>query len=81
MSRDQGPTNCCTGRCNQGRACVLHTTNGGMASDGMHITMDDANQPWDWFDGALKTVARCVLVFAAVAIVCAAAGFVSVFFK
>ena len=62
MSRDQGPTDCCTGQCNQGRACIMRTTNDGMV-DGLHVTMYEPAQPWDWIDRMLTAVMRnCVWV-------------------
>ena len=81
MSRDQGPTDCCTGQCNQGRACIMRTENGGM-TDGLHVTMyEPANQPWDWIDQVIGGIAWCVLFLAVAAIFGFFAGFASAFFK
>ena len=81
MSRDQGPTDCCNGRCNQGRACIMRTENGSM-TDGLPITMYEPAQPWDWIDRMLTAVMRnCVRVVLFCLAAGLVAGFLSAFFK
>ena len=59
----------------------IEQTNGGMV-DGLHVTMYEPAQPWDWIDRMLTAVMRnCVRVVLFCLAAGLVAGFLSAFFK
>lgn len=65
----QDQTKCCTGQCNQGRACVMHTTSGGMTSGGTHSAVQgDADfDVLPWYDKYANLYCITIVCIAAVA--------------
>ena len=66
MSRDPGPTDCCTYECNQGRFCParcdLNTTDGGQQID----TCSELDSVYGWVDQVIHRGRLAALAFAAI---------------